>query len=70
MVITVLALGYLSKSDVELACGANMQLKSKTDYLAESALEHAKGLILNPQEVSGEYFTGSTSQQVDSSNDI
>ncbi len=51
MVITVLSLGYLSRSDVELACGENMILRTQMDYLAESGLEHARGLILNPQDV-------------------
>ncbi len=50
MAITILSLGFLSRSDVELACGQNMILRTQMDYLAESGLEHAKGLILNPQD--------------------
>jgi hypothetical protein len=34
------------------------------DYLVESGLEHARGLILNPQDVVSEYFTGATGQQL------
>ena len=64
MVVTVLSLGFLSQSDVELACGENMLLRVQMDYLAESGLEHAKGLILNPQDVVSEYFTGATGQQL------
>ena len=64
MVVTVLSLGFLSQSDVELACGKNMLLRVQMDYLAESGLEHAKGLILNPQDVVSEYFTGATGQQL------
>lgn len=64
MAITVLSLGFLSQSTVELACGENMILKTQMDYLAESALEHAKGLILNPQDVASEYWTGATGQQL------
>ncbi len=64
MVITVLSLGFLSRSDVELACGENMILRTKVDYLAESGLEHARGLILNPQDISSEYWTGGTGQQL------
>lgn len=45
MVATILSLGFLSKSDVEMACGANMVLRAQMDYLAGSGLEHAKGLI-------------------------
>ncbi len=64
MVITVLSLGFLSRSDVELACGTNMVTRTKMDYLAESGLEHAKGLILNPQDISSEYWTGGSGQQL------
>ena len=64
MVITVLSLGFLSRSDVELACGRNMVLRAQMDYLVESGLEHARGLILNPQDVVSEYFTGATGQQL------
>jgi len=64
MVITIVSLGFLSRSDVELACGQNMILRTQMDYLAESGLEHARGLILNPQDVVSEYFTGATGQQL------
>ncbi|MBN2182414.1 MAG: hypothetical protein JW715_10920 [Sedimentisphaerales bacterium] len=64
MAITVLSLGFLTRSDVELACGENMVLRAQMDYLAESGLEHARGLILNPQDVSSEYFTGATGLQL------
>jgi hypothetical protein len=69
MVITVLSLGYLSRSDVELACGENMVLRTQMDYLAESGLEHARGLILNPQDVPSEYWTGGAGQQIAGGND-
>jgi len=64
MAITVLSLGYLARSDVELACGSNMVLHSQMDYLAESGLEHARGLILSPQDLVGEYWSGATAQQL------
>ncbi len=65
--ITILSLGYLSRSDVELASGKNMELRAQMDYLAQSGLEHAKGLILNPQDITTEqYWSGNTSQQLDS----
>ena len=72
MAITVLSYGFLARSDVELACGDNMILKTQMDYLAESGLEHARGLILHPQEI--EIASGSwavTQQQlVSGSNDF
>lgn len=64
MAITTLSLGFLTKSDTELTCGENMILRSEMDYLAESGLEHAKGLILTPQEVAGEYWGGAARQQI------
>jgi len=67
MAITILALGFMSRSDVELACGENMVLRTQMDYLAESGLEHARGLILNPQDVASEYWTGATAQQLEAS---
>ena len=64
MVIAIVSLGYLSRSDVELACGRNMEVRAQMDYLAESGLEHARGLILNPQDVAAEYWTGDSLQQL------
>ena len=64
MAITILALGFLSRSDVELACGQNMAMRTQMDYLAESGIEHARGLILNPQDVDSEYWTGEPLQQL------
>ncbi|MFX0199632.1 MAG: hypothetical protein ACFFCW_26210 [Candidatus Hodarchaeota archaeon] len=71
MAITILSLGFVSRSDVELACGQNMLMKTQIDYLAESGLEHAKGLILNPQDVdSSVYWEGGTSLQLTSGSDF
>jgi len=70
MAITILSLGFVSRSDVELACGQNMILRTEMDYLAESGLEHARGLILNPQDVSTEFWTGGTGLQLTSGSDF
>jgi len=51
MAITVLSLGFLTRSDAELACGQNMSMRIQMDQLADSGLQHAKGLILNPQDI-------------------
>ncbi len=64
MAATVLSLGFLSRSSAELASGKNMGLRTEIDYLAESGLEHAKNLILKPQEVATEYWTGAVGQQL------
>ncbi len=64
MTIAIVSLGFIVRGDTELLCGINTELKAKVDYLAESGLEHARGLILNPQDVSGEYWTGDTQLQL------
>jgi len=64
MVIAVVALGFLSRSDVELACGQNMAMRTQMDHLAQSGLEHARGLILSPQDVATEYWAGQSLQQL------
>jgi len=69
MAATILSLGFLSRSDVELACGENMILRAQMDYLAESGLEHARGLILNPQDVDSEYWAGDAGQQLAAGSD-
>jgi cytoskeletal protein CcmA (bactofilin family) len=69
MAATILSLGFLSRSDVELACGENMILRAQMDYLVESGLEHARGLILNPQNVDSEYWTGDARQQLAAGSD-
>jgi len=69
MVITILSLGFLSRSEMEFACGQNMLLRTQMDYLAESGLEHARGLILNPQDVGSQYWTGAAGQQLAAGSD-
>jgi len=64
MAIAVISLGFLSRSDIELASGQNMLLRVQMDQLVDSALDHARGLLLNPQEVSSTYWTGGTYQQL------
>jgi len=65
-VITVVGLSFIIRGDTELLCGQNMEMRADMDYLAESGLEHAKGLILNPQDLPDacEYFTGAARQQL------
>jgi hypothetical protein len=50
MAATVISLGFIARSDVELAFGRNTVLRMQMDYLAESGLTHAKALITNPQD--------------------
>jgi len=69
MVATILSLSFLSRSDVELACGENMALREQMDSLAYSGLEHAKGLLLYPQDTpvsSVGYWQGASGLQIES----
>ncbi len=65
MAITILALGFIARCDTELAVGQNMAVRMQMDQLAASGLEHARGLLLNPQEVPSVYWTGEVRQQLD-----
>jgi cytoskeletal protein CcmA (bactofilin family) len=67
MVITILSLGFLSRSNVELACGENMKLRTQMDYLAESGLEQARGLILYNNDFLGNWTA--YRQQLNNDND-
>lgn len=69
MTVTVVSLGFIARSDVELSCGINMAMKNQMDYLAQSGLEHARGIILNPQDIDTEYWTGATGLQFGNSSD-
>ena len=69
MVITVTSLAFLSESNVELACGQNMKLRTEMDYTVESGLEHARGLIMSPQDVASEYWRGDVAQQIGGGDD-
>ncbi|MGB8225757.1 MAG: hypothetical protein WCE45_02655, partial [Sedimentisphaerales bacterium] len=51
--ITIIGLGFIVRGDTELLCGRNMELRADMDSLAESGLEHAKGLIMYPQDLAG-----------------
>lgn len=62
--IAIVSLGFISRGDKALLCGQNTELKAQMDYLAESGLEQARGLILNPQDVEDEYWKGDTGMQL------
>ncbi len=63
LAITILATGFLAGADTELACGANTLLRVQMDQLAESGLEHARGLILHPQDVPADFWAGGATDQ-------
>ena len=46
MVITILALGFIERSDMELACGNNAALKTRIEYTAQGGLMLGRALVL------------------------
>ncbi len=65
LAITILATGFLARADTELACGTNVLLRMQMDQLAESGLEHARGLVLHPQNVPAAFWAnGATGLQL------
>jgi len=72
MVLTALAVGFFSQRVIELSSGDNMALRAQMDFLAESGLEHARGILLNLDsfDMDGEaYWQGATAQQLTSGDD-
>ena len=49
MAIAVISSGFIARSDAELQCGRNYRLRNEADYLAWAGLEHAKALIISPE---------------------
>jgi hypothetical protein len=47
MMITVVSLGFLARSDTELASGDNTALRLKMDNLARCALEYGRAFTIN-----------------------
>ena len=67
--ISVLSFGYVVKADRELSCAENTDFRMEMDYLGQTALNHAKMLVLNPQDVttgSDGYWQGGENLQIKS----
>ena len=62
--ITIVALGFIVRGDTELLFGQNMELKADMDYITESGLAHARGILLAPQDTAGEFWTGAAGCQL------
>ncbi len=54
MAITVFSLGFLARSDAELACGDNLALRLKMDNLARCALQYGRAfaIVYGPATIS------------------
>jgi len=64
LAITIIATGFIARADVELASGENMLMGAQMNHLAESGLEHARGMLLRPQEATTSYWTGYSGLQL------
>jgi hypothetical protein len=47
MMITVVSLGFIARSDAELACGDNLALRLKMDTLARCSLVYGRSFVIN-----------------------
>ena len=65
MAIAVISSGFIARSDIELQAGQNYRLRNELDYLAWAGLEHAKALVVSPENK--KVFTGfsGTSLRID-----
>lgn len=48
MAIAVISSGFIARSDAELQSGRNFCLRNEADYLAWAGLEHARALVISP----------------------
>jgi hypothetical protein len=71
MAAAIISVGVIVKSDLELVCGKNLTTRMEMDYLAQSALTHARTLLLYPTATeAASYWLGDGALQIDaSSND-
>jgi len=70
--ISVLSFGFVMKADSELSCGDNTILRTEMDYIGQTALNYAKALIVNPQDVTvgaNGYWQGGTGLQIEPGGD-
>lgn len=72
MAVTLISLGFIARSDKELACASNVETRMQMDYMAETGLVHAKNFIINPQSVdvcSDGYWAGGTGLYIENNGD-
>lgn len=49
MAIAVISSGFIARSNAELASGRNVCLRNEADYVAWAGLEHARALVISPE---------------------
>ncbi|MHC4553626.1 MAG: hypothetical protein ACYSUT_12810, partial [Planctomycetota bacterium] len=52
MAVAIISSGFIARSDAELACGRNYNVRYEVDYLAWAGLEHGRALIVSPDNAS------------------
>jgi len=48
MAVSIISMGFIWRADMALACGQNLCLRSQSEYTALAGLEHARALIISP----------------------
>ncbi len=70
--VSVLSFSFVMRADSELSCGENTILRTEMDYIGQTALNYAKALIVNPQDVTtgtDGYWLGDTDLQLEKGSD-
>lgn len=65
MAIAVIGSGFIARSDVSLAAAHNYGQRTQADYLAWGGMEHARALIISPDNVTPLGAWSSTGMQLD-----
>ena len=71
MAVAIISSGFIARSDVELACGRNFNVRSQADYLAWAGLEHARALVISPDNASPlDTWSNASPLQLDAGSDF
>jgi len=69
MGITLFSMAYIARCDSELICAKNMGLRIRMEYLAQSALQHGRALIIGPPNVVPIGYSQQLGLQLEAGND-
>ena len=69
MAIAIISSGFIARSDAQLASGRNLNLRNEADYLAWAGLEHARALVVSPENTDVLGAWSGTELQLDAASD-
>ena len=71
MAVAIISSGFIARSDSVLACVRNYCVRNEADYLAWAGLEHARALVISPDNASPlDTWSNSTPLQLDAASDF